>query len=153
MKKNWITLAALLLLVACANTDKKTLKALEISESAFMERECQLNSFFVNEPEFFELKNKLFCSGELEIIKLEEISETEAIADYKITFQAKQKNLKEWLAAYNRFQARISPSPQQLQVKTLIEKLSRENRDWVYQKQTVKLTLTEDGWTVDDVIR
>ncbi len=145
--------AALLLLTACANTEKKTVKALEESESAFMQRECQLNSFFVNEPEFFELKDKLFCSGELELTKLEELSETESIADYKITFKAKQKNLEKWLAAYNRFQARVTPTPQQLQVKTLIEKIARENRDWVYQKQTVKLTLTRNGWLVDDVIR
>ena len=153
MTRNLVIFATLLLLAACANTEKKTLKALEKSESAFIERECQLNSYFVDEPEFFELKNKQFCSGELEIIKLEKISKTDAIVDYKITFKAKQNRLGEWLAAYNRFQARMTPSPQQLQVKTLIEKISREKRDWAYEKQTVKLTLTKDGWIVEDVIR
>ena len=153
MIKNLIIFATILLLAGCANTEKKTLKALKKSESAFMERECRLNSYFADEPEFFELKNKQFCSGELEIIKLEKISKIDAIADYKITFKAKQNRMEEWLAAYNRFQARMTPSPQQLQVKTLIEKISREKRDWAYEKQTVKLTLTDDGWIVEDVIR
>ena len=145
--------AAIILLAACASSEKKTKLALEKSETEFMKRECQLNAFFVNEPEFVDFNKTTFCSGELEITKLEEISETESIADYKITFKAKQKNLLKWLAAFEEMQARKTPSAKQLQVKTLIQKIARENRDWVYQKQTVKLNLTDNGWMVEDVIR
>jgi len=141
------------LLAACANTEKKTLKALEKSESEFMKRECQLNAFFVGEPEFLEFNKTNFCAGELEITMLEEISETETIVDYKITFEAKQKNLIKWLKAYEQMQLRKSPSAKQIQVKTLIQKIANEKRDWVYKKQTVKLTLTDGDWIVEDVIR
>ncbi len=145
--------AAIGLLTACASTEKKTKLALEKSESEFMKRECQLNAFFVNEPEFLEFNTTTFCSGELEITKLEEISETESIADYKITFKANQRKLLKWLEAFEKMQARKLPSAKQLQVKTLIQKIASEKRDWVYQKQTVKLNLTDEGWVVEDVIR
>ena len=148
-----IMAAAITLLAACASSEKKTKLALERSETEFMKRECQLNTFFVDEPEFANFNKTTFCSGELEVTKLEEISEIESIADYKITFKAKQKKLLKWLAAFEQMQTRKTPSPKQLQVKTLIQKIAREKRDWVYQKQTVKLNLTDAGWMVEDVIR
>ena len=152
MLKKLFIVFNLILLYGCADIEKKTLEALEASEYTFIEKECELNKNFAEEPEFYTFAKTEFCSGEISITQLESISKSQSIVDYQITFKAKQRKLKKWLRAYKLMEARKLPSPKQQQIKAIIEKITKEKRDWIYTKQTVKLNLTEDGWVVQDVI-
>ncbi len=153
MSKKIILLINFVILCGCSNIEKKTLEALEASEYAFIEKECELNKHFEDEPEFYTFAKTEFCSGEINITQLDSISKSESIVDYQITFKAKQRKLKKWLRAYGLMEARKLPSPEQQQIKAIIEKITEEKRDWIYTKQTVKLNLTKDGWIVQDIIR
>ena len=153
MLKKLFILINIIILYGCSNLEKQTLQALQVSEYNFIEKECELNKNFVDEPEFYTFAKTEFCSGEINIIQIDSISISESIVDYQITFKAKQRKLKKWLRSYKLMEARKLPSPEQQQIKALIEKVLQENRDWIYAKQTVKLNLTDDGWIVQDVIR
>lgn len=153
MLKKLFILSNLLLVCGCANIEKNTLEALEASEYSFIQKECELNTNFTEEPEFYTFAKTEFCSGEISITQLESISKSQSIVDYQITFKAKQRKLKKWLRAFKLMEARKLPTTQQQQVKAIIEKITEEKRDWIYTKQTVTLNLSEDGWIVDDVIR
>ena len=152
MLKKLFILINILLIGGCANIEKKTLEALEASEYTFIQKECELNKNFIDEPEFYTFAKTEFCSGDISITQLENISKSQSIVDYQITFKAKQRKLKKWLRAYKVMEARKLPSPRQQQIKAIIEKITKEKRDWIYTKQTVKLNLTDNGWVVQDVI-
>ena len=152
MLKNLFVPISLVIICGCSNLEKKTLEALEASEYGFIQTECELNKHFADEPEFYTFAKTEFCSGEIDITQLESLSKSESIVDYKITFKAKQRKLKKWLRAYSAMEARKLPTTKQQQIKALIEKITKEKRDWVYTKQTVKLNLTKDGWIVEDII-
>jgi len=149
-----IVLLAVLALTACtASTREQTLAALEDHDQAFLEKECRLNDLFLYEPEFANLGETRFCTGEINITRLVKLSEIDSLVDYEITFKARQEQLQEWLEAYANLEARKIPSVPQQQVKALIEQIATEQRDWVYKQYIVKMILTEDGWQVEKVIR
>lgn len=153
MLRNLYITISLVIVCGCSNLQTQTLEALESSEREFIERECELNKDFVEEPEFYAFAQTQFCTGEIHITQLESISRSESIVDYQIIFRADQKKLEKWLRAYGAMEARKLPSTRQQQIKALIEKISREKRDWVYSKQTVKLNHTPNGWIIQDIIR
>ena len=151
--KKLFILSNILLVCGCANIEKNTLKALKASEYSFIQKECELNKNFAEEPEFYTFAKTEFCTGEISITQLESISKSQSIVDYQITFKAKQRKLRKWLRAFKVMEARKLPSTQQQQVKAIIVKITEQKRDWIYNKQTVTLNLTENGWVVDNVIR
>ena len=153
MIKKLLFLISITIICGCANLEKETLEALQASEYSFIEKECELNKYFADEPEFYTFAKTAFCSGEINITQLESISKSQSIVDYQIKFKAKQAKLEKWLRAYSLMETRKLPSPEQQQIKAIIKKITQEKRDWVYKKQTVTVNFTEDGWIVQDVIR